>query len=47
MTAAPSTAKTIEVSLTANPYPVVSGIGSLADLGVPVRRRRFTGRTKG
>ena len=46
MTAAPSTAKTIEVALSANPYPVVIGSGSLAGLGEQVLGRGFKAGTK-
>ena len=39
MTAAPTAIRTIEVALSANPYPVVIGTGALASLGEQIRAR--------
>jgi 3-dehydroquinate synthase len=46
MTTAPSACRTIEVQLSANPYPVVIGAGSLAQLGEQIRARGFREGTK-
>ena len=39
MTAAPTAIRTIEVALSANPYPVLIGTGALASLGEQIRAR--------
>ena len=46
MTPAPTALRTIEVTLAANPYPVVIGGGALAGLGAQVMARGFKAGTK-
>jgi 3-dehydroquinate synthase len=46
MTTALPTCRTIQVELTANPYPVVIGAGALSRLGALIRERGFKAGTK-
>ena len=46
MTAAPSAIRTIRVELSANPYPIVIGAGSLAQLGEQIRAQGIRAGTK-
>jgi 3-dehydroquinate synthase len=46
MTTAPSACRTIQVELSANPYPIVIGAGSLRQLGEQIRGRGFKAGTK-
>jgi 3-dehydroquinate synthase len=46
MTTALATCRTIEVELTANPYPIVIGAGGLSRLGALIRERGFKAGTK-
>ena len=46
MTAAPTAIRTIRVELSANPYPIVIGAGSLAQLGEQIRAQGIRAGTK-
>ena len=46
MTATPTAIRTIEVALSANPYPVLIGTGALASLGEQIRARGSKAGTK-
>jgi 3-dehydroquinate synthase len=46
MTTALATCRTIEVALSANPYPIVIGAGGLSRLGALIRERGFKAGTK-
>ncbi len=46
MTAAPTAIRTIQVELSANPYPIVIGRGSLAELGEQIRAQGIQAGTK-
>ena len=46
MTTAPPACRTIQVELSANPYPIVIGAGGLAGLGEAIRERGFKAGTK-
>ena len=46
MTPALTACRTIQVELSANPYPIVIGAGSLAGLGEQIRERGFRAGTK-